>query len=156
MRDFQKVKLSSKYTELNFFGFLVMALVLPFVLVYIIISAISEPSANVLIALLLILAATWFGVYSAMNLAKAKIVDNKFYLRKFLRPEKVYPLSALEKVKIYEVGADDYIIFTMKGENGKREKYMVYTTRRLLYGMEVINSHEILNEIVEENKKLKK
>lgn len=155
MRDFQKVKLSSKYTELNFFGFLVMALVLPFVLVYIIISAISEPSANVLIALLLILATTWFGVYSAMNLAKAKIVDNKFYLRKFLRPEKVYPLSALEKVKIYEVGADDYIIFTMKGENGTREKYMVYTTRRLLYGMEVINSHEILNEIVEENKKLK-
>lgn len=153
MRDFQQVKLSSKYTDVSFFGFLVMAIILPFVLISTILSVISDPNGGTLFALILISVATWFGVYSALNLAKAKIVDNKFYLRKFLRPEKVYPLSALVGLKVYETGRDDYIIFTMQDETGKKEKYMVYTTNRLIYGDEVIQSREILEEILSENQK---
>lgn len=153
MRDFQKVKLSSKYTDVSFFGFLIMAVMLPFILVYVLISVVSDPNGGTLFALLLILVATWFGIYSALHLAKAKIVDNKFYLRKFLRPEKVYPLSGLVGLKVYETGRDDYIIFTMQDDTGKQEKYMVYTTSRLLYGDEVIQSREVLEEILSENKK---
>lgn len=149
MRYFERVKLSSKFTGLTFWGMLALAVILPLALVALILST-DHFAWNVLLGYALFAAGIALSVWVGTKICYASIVDNHFHLQKFFRPKKIYPLSALVDLNTYDVGRDHYIVFTMQ-ENGSPEKYLVYTSRSIFYRDERIDSEEILREILAEN-----
>lgn len=150
MKNYISAKISSKYTTLSFVGMVLMWIIL-IPLIFVVFSD-FEFKVNQIIAALLFLAVIAAMVYATMNLAYARIENNKFYLKKFLRPEKVYDVRDLCDLKTYDVGRDHYIIFTMKN-GAEKEQFLVYTSRHIFYRHEKLNSQTILREILEDNRR---
>lgn len=150
MRDFQSVKISSKFTNASYVGGIILLLIFPIVTLAGIMMADTIIDAIIILVIDLILLVV--SGYTLLYLSKAKIINNQFYLKKLFRPEKQYPLSALVALDVYDWGSTTYILFTMD-EDGHKEKYMVYIARDIIYGGERINSEEILKEILSENLK---
>lgn len=150
MKDYISAKISSKYTKLSYIGMVVLGMIL--VPIFILFLMNLEFKLNIIIAFIFFAAVIVLFIFCAIHLAEARIENNKFYLKKFLRPEKVYDIRALRDLKTFDMGRDYYMLFTMK-DGIEKDKFLVYTTRHLLYQSEKLNSDTILREILEENKK---
>lgn len=150
MKNYISVKISSKYTTLSFVGMVLMWIIL--IPLTLLIFADFEFKAEKIFAAVLFLAVIAATVYATLTMAYARIENNKFYLKKFLRPEKLYDLSALCGLKTFDTLRDEYIIFKMK-DGDKTESFLVFASKLIFYRNEKLNTETILREILEDNQK---
>lgn len=87
-------------------------------------------------------------------MAKVEIINSEFHIKRMFKAKEIYNIKNLTKVKVYDMGKDDYIFFRINN-NGIEEKFLVYASFSILYNDETIRTEEILREIEVENRRIK-
>lgn len=155
MNNYKYARISSKYTGLSFAGIIVSLLILPILGALFIYLFFLDYQPKDLILGALLLAGTYFLFLCSKHLAKVEIINNEFHIKRMFKAKEIYSIRNLTKVKVYDMGQDDYIFFRINN-HGIEEKILVYASFSILYNDENIRTEEILREIEIENLKTKK
>ncbi|MGI9527329.1 MAG: hypothetical protein ACR2MS_09500 [Weeksellaceae bacterium] len=148
-KNYKKVKLSSKWTNMGYYGAIGgLVFAIPFAL-YALYAIIIGQQWNQLLTLAIAAVLVWFCLYIIKNIAAGHITDNVIYLKKFNKPEKKYSLEQVEAVKVYENRRDNYVLVTMNDGNTS-EKYLLPSSK-MFYAGEQLNTETVLREIIERN-----
>lgn len=148
-KNYKKVKLSSKWTTIGYYGTIAGLLFSVVFNIFVITSLFSEVKTNMVLALIIGLALTLFTYYTIKNLAIGEIRDNVIYLKKFYRPEKNFKLEHVADMKLYENLRDKYVLLKMK--KGVQQETFMLVSSKMFYAGEVINADMVLNDIKEYN-----
>ncbi|MXV38764.1 hypothetical protein GO491_08800 [Flavobacteriaceae bacterium Ap0902] len=148
-KNYKKVKLSSKWTNMGYYGAIGgLVFAVPFAL-YAIYSLLLDFQLNMLVVMAIAAVLIWLCLYVMKNIAHGRIEDNVIYFKKFNKPEKKYSLDQVEAVKVYENRRDNYVLVTMNDGNAT-EKYLLPSSK-MFYAGEQLNTETVLRQIIENN-----
>lgn len=148
MKNYKYVKLSSGMTDFAFIGFLFAVVI--FVLIGVAQIAYQLFEVNTIVFLIGV--AFFLGLFILMmvHLAKAKIINNEFHLRKYFGKREIFDIKQLSNIQSMSDRRGTSVLLTID-DNGKKKRYYIFTSN-LIFENTKTDSETILRDILAENK----